>query len=185
LHQRFTTVGTSLSVDTRSNPAFPRNAVFASAGWRSFSPEAGQRTNRFHLEARGYLGLIGSTVLAARFLSDTADRPLPAYEKALAGGAETLRGFRAGSFVGDNLAAGSVELRCPVNSPMGLGQSGIRVFGDAATAYDHGVTLGDAAWHYGVGAGWYLRAPMVDFAVDVGYGIDRGARAHVTAGLRF
>ena len=154
-------------------------------GWRAFEPETGRRTNRYRLEAQGYLGLIGSSVLAVRAVSDTADRSLPTYEKALAGGATTLRGFRAGSFVGDNMAAGTVELRLPSNSAMGLGQNGFTLFADAAAAYDHGSKLSDATWHYGVGAGWYLRAPLIHLNLDVAYGIDRGARVHVMAGFRF
>jgi hypothetical protein len=44
--------------------------------------------------------------------------------------------------------------------------------------------LFDAASHSGVGAGWYLRVLLVSLNVDVAYGFDRGARPHVTAGLR-
>jgi hypothetical protein len=185
IHESFTTFGTRLVLDTRTNPAFPRNAVFASAGWRLFDSEQGPAVNRYHLDAHGYLGLMGSTVLVVRATSDTADRPLPPYEKGLVGGASTLRGFKAGSFVGDNVAAGRIELRLPYHSPMRLGQSGFTVFADAAAAYDHGTRLSDATYHYGVGAGWYLRVPLVSVNVDVAYGIDQGTRAHVTAGLRF
>ena len=183
--ESFTTFGTRLVLDTRTNPAFPRNAVFASAGWRVFDPEQGPTVNRYHLDAQGYLGLIGSTVLVVRATSETADKPLPLYEKGLVGGVSTLRGFKAGSFVGDNIAAGSIELRLPYHSPMHMGQSGFTVFADAATAYDHGTRLSNAAFHYGVGAGWYLRVPLVSVNLDVAYGIDRGTRAHVTAMLKF
>jgi hypothetical protein len=36
-----------------------------------------------------------------------------------------------------------------------------------------------------VGAGWYLRVPLVQLEVDVAYGIDRGTRVHVAAGFTF
>lgn len=179
------TYGARAVLDTRSNPAFPRNAVYASAGWRVLEPEIGPRVNRFRYEAQGYLGLVGSTVLAVRGVSETADGPVPAYEKALVGGSTTLRGFRAGSFLGDNVAAGSVELRMPSHSAMRLGQSGFTLFADAAAAYEDGTRMQDATWHYGVGAGWYLRAPLISLNVDVAYGIDRGARVHVNGGFRF
>jgi len=182
---RLTTYGAGVVVDTRDNPAFPRNAVYASAWWNGLSPEAGSTVNRYRLEARGYLGLIGSTVLSVRALSDTADRVLPDYEKALLGGVDTLRGFAAGSFVGDNLAAASLELRIPLHSPMNVGQSGLTVFADAGTAYDHGTRLSDATAHYGAGIGWYVRAPFVQFGIDVAHGSGGDTRAHVTAGLRF
>jgi outer membrane protein assembly factor BamA len=181
----FATYGARLVVDTRTNPAFPRNAVVLNAGWKAFEPEIGPRVNRYHVDAQAYVGLIGSSVLALRGVSDTSSGPLPEYEKALAGGMSVLRGFRAGSFVGDQLAAGSVELRLPSHSPMNLGQSGFTLFADAAAAYDAHVRLADATWHYGVGAGWYLRAPLISMNLDVAYGIDKGARVHVTAGFKF
>jgi outer membrane protein assembly factor BamA len=87
--------------------------------------------------------------------------------------------------VGDQLAAGSVELRVPVTSPLRLGLMGFSVFGDAGTVYGQDDRLRDARFRFGVGAGWYLRAPLVHLQVDVAHGIDRGTRAHVTAGLRF
>lgn len=185
VRDRFATYGARLVLDTRNNPAFPRNAVHVSAGWRVFDPDAGGRANRYAVDARGFVGLFGSPVLAVRAALDRSDGPLPAYEKALAGGSQTLRGFRAGSFVGDNLAAASVELRLPTHSPMRLGQSGFTVFADGAAVYDHGTKLADAAWHYGIGVGWYIRAPLISFGIDVAHGLDRGTRAHVTAGLRF
>jgi outer membrane protein assembly factor BamA len=184
-HGRLKTLGAGIVVDTRANPAFPRNAVYASAWWTRLSPDAWATANRYRVEARGYVGLIGSTVLAVRAVSDTTDHRLPDYEKPLLGGIDTLRGFSAGSFAGDNLAAASVELRIPLHSPMSMGQSGLTVFADAGAAYDSGMRLADARARYGVGAGWFVRAPLVQFGIDVAHGSGRGMRAHVTAGLRF
>ena len=151
----------------------------------SENPKSGPVINRYRLEARGYLDFIKSSVVAVRALSETVDAPLPAYERAMVGGFTSLRGFRAGSFVGDNIAAGSIELRVPLNSPMGFGQTGLRIFGDAATAYDYGSKLKDATFHYGWGGGWYLRAPLVQLDFDVAYGVGSGARAHFQFGLKF
>lgn len=185
LDDRVAGYGARVTLDTRANPAFPRNAVYAKAEWCGIDPASGPVVNRYRVEARGYLGLAGLSVLAVRAASDTADGPLPPYEQPLLGGAATLRGFPAGAFVGDHLAAGAVELRVPVSSPMRLGQMGVSVFADAGAAYDHGTRLRDAVFHYGIGAGWYLRAPVVQLGLDVAHGIDRGTRIHVVAGLRF
>ena len=185
IHDHITTYGAGLIVDTRDNPAFPRNAIYASAWWNGLSPDTGSAINRYHLEARGYVGCIGSTVLSVRASSDTADAPLPTYEKALLGGVDSVRGFRAGSFVGDNMAAASVELRIPLHSPMNLGQSGLTVFADAGKVYDHDTRFADAKARHGVGVGWYVRAPLVQLGIDVAHGAGSGMRAHVTAGLRF
>jgi outer membrane protein assembly factor BamA len=179
------TYGARVVLDTRRNPAFPRDAIYASAAWTALDPESGPAVNRYRLEARGYLDFIKSSVLAVRALSETVDRPLPAYERAMVGGLSSLRGFRAGSFVGDNIAAGSIELRVPLNSPMGFGQTGLKIFGDAASAYEHGTTLEHATFHYGWGGGWYLRAPLVLLDLDVAYGVDSGARLHAQFGLKF
>jgi outer membrane protein assembly factor BamA len=182
---RFASYGARVVLDTRQNPAFPRNAVYASAGWTALDPQSGPVINRYRLEARGYLGFIRSSVLSVRVLSETADAPLPDYERAMVGGFSSLRGFRAGSFVGDSIAAGSIEWRVPLTSPMGVGQMGLTMFCDAASAYDHGARLGQATFHSGVGGGWYLRAPLLQLNVDVGYGFNQGTRVHVMAGLRF
>ncbi|MCX6553144.1 MAG: BamA/TamA family outer membrane protein [Acidobacteria bacterium] len=185
VQDRFTSYGASVTLDTRVNPAFPRNAVYVDASWRAWNPQTGSSVNRYRVDARGYAGFIGSSVISVRAVTDTADGALPTYERALVGGFSTLRGFRAGSFVGDSMAAASAEWRIPMNSPLRIGQTGIAIFYDAGTAYDHGTRLADATFHYGVGAGWYLRAPLVQFDLDVGYGLDHGTRVHVMAGLRF
>jgi outer membrane protein assembly factor BamA len=185
VHDQLTTWGARVSVDTRVNLAFPRNAVYASAAWNALKPDAGSTINRYTLDGQVYAGFIGSSVLALRARSETADRPLPVYERALLGGFGSLRGFKAGAFTGDNVATASLELRVPFHSPLRLGQTGLAVFGDAGAAYDHGVKLSDARVEYGVGGGWYLRVPLFQLEVDVAYGFDSGTRVHVTAGLKF
>lgn len=185
IRDRFVSYGAGVALDTRANPAFPRNAVYLSAGWDVMRPDSGPAVNRYTLDARAYAGLIGSAVLALRAKSETADGPLPIYERRLLGGFSSLRGFRAGAFSGDNAAFASVELRVPFHSPMHMGQSGLTLFADAGAAYDRGTKLSDAGVHRGFGAGWYLRAPLVQIEVDVAHGIDRSTRVHVNAGLRF
>ena len=59
------------------------------------------------------------------------------------------------------------------------------MFGDAGTAYEHGVKLSETRAEYGVGGGWYLRVPLVQLEVDVAYGFNSGTRAHVAAGFKF
>jgi outer membrane protein assembly factor BamA len=185
IDDQLTTYGARVSVDTRINTAFPRNAIFASAAWEALKPEAGSTVNRYTLDGQAFAGFIGSSVLALRAHTETADRPLPVYERALLGGFGSVRGFKAGAFTGDNVATASVELRVPFHSPLRLGQTGLTVFGDAGTAYEHGVKLSDTRAKYGVGGGWYFRMPLFQLEVDVAYGFDSGTRAHVAAGLKF
>jgi outer membrane translocation and assembly module TamA len=185
VRDQFPSYGARLVIDTRVNPAFPRNAIYASAAWDALTPESSSTINRYTLDGRAYVGLVGSSVLALRVRSETADGALPIYERRLLGGFTSLRGFKAGSFTGDNLATASIELRVPFHSPMRIGQTGITLFGDAGAAYDHGTRLRDAHVEYGVGGGWYLRVPLVQFEIDLAYGIDRGTRVHVAAGFKF
>jgi outer membrane protein assembly factor BamA len=184
-HGRLTAVGAGIVIDTRANPAFPRNAVYVTGWWDRLTPDTGPAFNRYRVNAHGYVGLVGSTVLSVRILSDRADRPVPIYERPLLGGIDNLRGFAAGAYAGDNLAAASVELRIPLHSPMRLGQIGVTAFGDVGAVYDHGERLADATRRSGVGIGWYLRAPLIQLGLDVARGSNGKTRAHVTAGLRF
>jgi hypothetical protein len=177
--------GAGLALDTRANPAFPRNAIYLGAAWDAVRADSSEAVNRYTLDARAYAGLIGSTVLALRARSETADGPLPVYERRLLGGFSSLRGFQAGAFTGDNLATASAELRMPFHSPMHIGQTGLAVFGDVGAAYEHGARLKDADAHTGFGVGWYVHAPLVQFEIDVARGDDRRTRVHAVAGLRF
>jgi hypothetical protein len=182
---RFTTVGADVTLDTRHDPVFPRNAVYAQTGWERLNFSAGPTVNRYRNEARGYLGVFGQTVLAARALHQRVDAPLPIYEQALLGGASLLRGHRAGAFAGDNLFASSVELRVPLSSPMGISRLGITIFADAGAAYDHGVRLRDAAFHRGFGVGVFSLASVIQLNLDVAYGIDNKVRVHFRTGFQF
>ena len=85
-------VGGDVTIDTRVDPAFPRNAIHATFGIDRVRFDAG-RANQKKVDARGYVGLFGQTVLAVRGLSITTDRPLPIYEHNLLGGSANLRGY--------------------------------------------------------------------------------------------
>lgn len=185
LDDRFTTVGADLTVDTRHDPIFPRNAVYAQTGWERLTFNSGPSINRYRNEARGYLGVFGQTVLAVRALHQRVDRPLPPYEKPLLGGASILRGHRAGAFAGDNLFASTVELRVPFSSAMGIGRMGVSAFADMGAAYDHGVRLRDATFQRGYGAGFFTLAPVVQLNLDVAYGVDNKVRVHFRTGFSF
>ncbi len=73
----FTAYGAHVSVDTRGNPAFPRNAVYALADWRRLDPKHGTVVNTYAGDVRGYLGLPMTSVLAGRVTISSADGPLP------------------------------------------------------------------------------------------------------------
>src|SRR4029453_8314965 len=122
---RHSAVGARIALDTRIDPSFPRNAVYTQLGWERVAFPAGH-AGRVRLDARGFVGLGGSPVLALRAQAARADAPLPPAEQPLLGGGATLRGYRAGHRAGDSLAAVSAELRVPFNSPLTFGRFGVK-----------------------------------------------------------
>jgi outer membrane protein assembly factor BamA len=179
------TAGVEATVDTRRDPAFPRNAVYASVRWDRLWFDHSPDTSRVDIDARGFLGLFGSSVLALRVQQSRAADPLPVYEQALLGGTASLRGFPLGFRYGDRMAAGTLELRMPISSPRNIGRAGIAIFADSGATYDVHTTLDHAKYDTGIGAGWFLQLPVLSFRLDVAHGLDHGTRAHVTLGVTF
>jgi outer membrane protein assembly factor BamA len=185
LDEHVVSYGADLLVDTRMDPVFPRNAVFASVGWERLDPTRSAAVNRFKAEARAYRGLIRQSVLSLRVQYAGADGPQPAYARNLLGGAGNLRGYRAGSFSGDNLLGASVEVRVPITSPMGVSRAGVSVFADTGTVWDHGESPSNTRFRAGGGAGVFLLASLFQMSLDVGFRQGGGARVHFTTGLQF
>ncbi|HJU41726.1 MAG TPA: BamA/TamA family outer membrane protein [Vicinamibacterales bacterium] len=178
-------VGGDITFDTRVDPAFPRNAIHAVAGFERLYFDV-IRANRRTVDLRGYAGLFGQTVLAVRALSVTANTQLPLYEHSLLGGASNLRGYDAGFKANDNLAAFSAELRIPMTSPLSMGRFGVKVFVDTGTAYPFGEKLEDQQrLDRGVGAGAYLHLTVLSVALDVARSREGSTRFHFGLGVTF
>ena len=141
--------------------------------------------NRLELDGRGYIGLFRETVLVVRALRDDADGPLPAYLQPLLGGLANLRGFRAGTAVGDTLVAGSAELRVPLTSPLRFGKIGVSAFVDAGTVYDKGERLSGQALRKGAGGSVWFSAAILHVNVAVAHGIGASTRVHAGGSLSF
>jgi outer membrane protein assembly factor BamA len=182
---RARTAGVEAILDTRRDPAFARNAVFVAASWDRLWFAHAADTARTSLDARGYLGLPGRAVLVARVQHQGAADPLPQFEQPWLGGTSTLRGFRAGYRYGDQLAAGSLELRVPFTSPLKVGRFGAAVFVDRGAVYASGASLRSAAFDTGAGAGLFVTLPALSLRADLAKGIDAGTRIHVSIGMRF
>jgi outer membrane protein assembly factor BamA len=175
--------GGDVAFDTRIDPVLPRDAVYAVASWEHLNFDAGGATNRTRLDGRGYIGLFGQNVLALRAVREDSDRPLPRYLKPLLGGWSSLRGFKAGSFTGDTLVAGSAELRIPLSSPLEIGKIGASLFVDTGTAYDKGERYRNQALHTAVGGGVWLAAAMFHMGLSVAK--SKGAQTIVNFGGAF
>jgi outer membrane protein assembly factor BamA len=185
LADRLTSYGAGLIFDTRTDPVFPRNAVYASATWDGLDARAYPTVNRYHFEARGYVGLIGQSVLSVRGQYGVSSGPLPPYEQYLLGGAGNLRGYRAGSFAGDNLMSATAEVRVPLTSPLGISRIGFSLFGDVGSAYEHGTHVADTRFEAGYGGGFFILASVFKLNFDVGFREGGHARLHFSTGLQF
>ncbi len=184
LHDTVSRLGGDATIDTRVDPAFPRNAIHATFGLDRVNFDAGH-ANQKTVDVRGYVGLFRQMVLAVRGVSITSSAALPDYEQLLLGGAANLRGYDAGYKAGDNLAAASAELRIPVTSPLNIGRFGVKAFVDWGTSYDHGHELEDQSFERGIGGGAYLHLTIVSISLDVARSQTGNTRFHFGLGVTF
>jgi hemolysin activation/secretion protein len=182
---RFAQLGADVVLDTRVDPVLPRNAVYARAAVARLDFASVGGITRTQVDARGYVGLFGQTVLAVRGMREAADGPLPPYEQLLLGGMTNLRGFRAGTAAGDVLVAGSAELLVPLTSPLHVGRIGVSAFVDEGTVYDHTERLADQQLKRGVGGSIWFSAAFVRLSVAVAHGVGSSTRVHVGGSLMF
>lgn len=176
--------GAHVVVDTRIDPSFPRNAFYGRLGLERLA-FVGGRATRWLTDARGYIAIGGSRVLALRGQFVTSDTALPPAEQPMLGGSESLRGYPTGFRAGDNMAAGTIEIRQPINSPLSIGRFGVKAFADAGTAWASGGRLGDQPFHRGIGGGVYLGAGPFMMDLDVAKPAEGRVRAHFGMGVTF
>jgi outer membrane protein assembly factor BamA len=178
---RFTHAGADVVVDTRVDPILPRNAVYARAAWERLS----LGMNRTELDARGYIGAIGQSVVALRALRLDSSEPLPPYLKPLLGGMANLRGFPAGTAAGDTLVATSAELIVPLTSPLSVGKIGVSAFVDAGTVYDKSARFSDQTLKQGYGGSLWFSAAFLRLNIAVAHGRGSSTRVHVGGNVSF
>jgi hemolysin activation/secretion protein len=145
--------------------------------WERLGFETG-RASRWQADLRGYLGIGGSTVLALRGQLVRSNAALPGAEQQLLGGSGSLRGYRTGHRAGDNLAAGTLELRQPLGSPLSVRRVGLKAFVDVGTAWSAGGRLGGQRFEHGIGGGVYAGAGPFVIDLDVAWPEQGRPRAH-------
>ena len=185
---RFVTFGAQAVLDTRIDLTVPGNAFYLGLDWRRLfflDDSASPDVDQFTVDTRGYKRLWGQALLAGQFLWKPATGPMPAYEQPFIGGGKTLRGTKAGTFIGDNSAVATIELRLPVTSPLSFGTAGFHLFYDLATVYDEGESFGGADWHQGVGGGFFFNVAIIGFRVDLGWDLEGGTRVHFASSMKF
>ena len=141
--------------------------------------------NRTKLDGRGYLGLIRQAVLAGRVQREDSDRPLPPYQQPELGGLDNLRGFAAGTAVGDTLVAMSAEVVLPLTSPIKLLKLGVTAFADRGTVYNKGERFSDQTLLEGYGGSVWFAAAFFRLNVAIAHGKGASTRVHVGGNITF
>jgi outer membrane protein assembly factor BamA len=172
-------------VDTRLDPSFPRNAVYASLGREQLTWQGDGNAGRWNTDLRGYVGVGAGMVLALRTQASTSDQGLPASEQPLLGGTDTLRGYDAGTSAGDNLATLSTELRIPLTTPLNIGRFGVKGFVDWGTTWANGSRFKDADWQRGIGGGIFFGAGPLLLDLAAAWAEDGSARVNFGLGVSF
>jgi len=180
---RHSATGVQATIDTRVDPSFPRNAIHTRLGWERLF--FGDSAGRWRTDARAFIGIGGSTVLALRGQVIRASRGLPFAEQSLVGGSDTVRGYRTGYHAGDNLAAATIEVRQPLNSPLSVGRFGVKAFVDAGTAWVAAARMKDQQFDRGIGGGVYFGGGPVVMDLDVAWPEEGKPRAHFGLGVTF
>lgn len=181
---RHVAAGPHVTIDTRIDPLFPRNALHARIDWQHVDFETGS-AGVFETDARLYVGVTRRAVVALRGQLVRSDGALPEAEQSLLGGYDSLRGYRTGHRAGDSLAAVSAELRVPISSALRTSQLGVKAFIDAGTVWNAGTRLSDQPFERGIGTGVYLGAAVMKLDLDVAWPEDGKPRVHFALGISF
>jgi outer membrane protein assembly factor BamA len=175
---RFLQTGADVVFDTRLDPVLARNAVYARASWDRFALSGADAYRQYSVDLRGYAGFIGQSVVVGRAYRTASDQPLPPFLQPILGGMENLRGFKAGTAVGDTLVAGSVEVRMPITSPLNIAKLGVSAFADIAAIYDQGARLSDQRFSKGIGGSVWVTAAFFRLNLAVAHGVGGSTRVH-------
>lgn len=184
--ERFYSYGIDAAIDTRRDILLPGDAIYIGAGWEQLDfRDSDRQIDLVTIDLRGFKRLIGQTLLAGQAYSKTSNGNLPPYLKPFMGGAATLRGYKPGSFIGDNIFLGSLELRVPLQPLTAFYQAGILLFWDSGAVWDEGFAFDDAEMQYGAGIGGYISAAGFGIKLDIASDLDDNYRLHVSSGFRF
>jgi outer membrane protein assembly factor BamA len=182
---RHSSYSADLIVDTRLDPTFPRDAVYASFGPELLQWENDGSARRWNTDLRGYIGIPKGMVVALRTQFLTSSEALPPSEQFLLGGTDTLRGYDAGSQAGDNLATLSTELRIPLTTPLSFGRFGVKTFVDWGTTWAHRSRFADTDWQRGIGGGVFFGGGPLLMDLAAAWAEDGSARVNFGLGVSF
>ena len=139
---------------------------------------------RLTVDARGFVGLFGQTVLALRAQHVRAADPLRCSSSRCS--AEMRRCAASSWVTGRAIACWPGPPKsvcpCPPTPSQAAGGGRLRRHGDGLQRSR--ATRG-ATWDTGVGAGVFMQAPLIGLRLDVARGLGSGTRVHFTLGTTF
>jgi len=173
--------------DTRPNPSYPVSGSFLHASAESAGWFGGEDFFKLSGDGRYYWPLGGGEggrlprVLAARLLAGSSSGTPPFLDQFFLGGVETLRGYEADRFVGNNMLLMSMEFRLPFSeSVQGA------AFIDAGDAWGgpFAEALGDRKFslHLGYGVGVRINTPLGLLRFDFAFNKEGGNQLHFGLG---
>ena len=181
------TASTSLLLDTRDEPWYPRQGIDAQVTASATPPvwDISDPYSRLDVSAATYLSLppFDGSVLAMRAGGSRVWGAAPFQESAFLGGSHTLRGYQRERFAGDGAVFGSAELRIPVvEVELGLrGDLGLTGLVDAGRVFLDGESPG--GWHHSRGGGLWFATPAISGSLTYAFGEDH--RVYADFGFPF
>ncbi|MBU8870382.1 MAG: BamA/TamA family outer membrane protein [Gemmatimonadales bacterium] len=147
----------AIGMDTRSNPWYPSQGVFAQATVKRWESSYFTSYTEGSLDLRGFLPLPkGHHLLALRAWGRLTDAPTQLDNICFFGGSQTVRGYHPDSREGDEAYLLTAEYRLPITmmriSPQGdLAGVGVHAFADAGDTWFHGADPAEAMQSWGTG----------------------------------
>ncbi len=135
--------------------------------------------NKYTAEGRRYWKVGKSQVVAVRGMYGYGTGHIPEMQKYMAGGIDTLRGYRDDQFKGNRLFATTAEYRFPVAKRVMAA-----LFADAGNAWDSSSFDFIKDLKFGYGLGIRIVTPFGPLRVDYGLG-SQGGRTHFSFGGQF
>jgi outer membrane protein insertion porin family len=139
--------------------------------------------NKVDFNLSKYIETTKDQVLAMRLGTGAAfeaGSQVPRKDKFYVGGADTLRGYNYGAFIGDKMLVFNTEYRVKFASNL----QGV-AFVDVGRAWDNGETMKFEDLKAGAGLGIRIETPLGLMRIDYGISKEQGGRAYFSLGQAF
>jgi hypothetical protein len=183
-------IGGMVEYDSRDEPVNPQQGILVRFSGLTF-PRSHGLTGSFgksHVEVRAFAGGTGSSAatVAARVLAEKVWGNVPYFELPNLGGWLALRGFTSGRYIGNALAAGSLELRTSIGHLNFILPStyGVNIFVETGRVFAEGEN--SRLWHGSFGGTVWVAPWSRDNTVSmIVAGSNEGVEMYFDVGVGF